>query len=66
MEATTIGLGPFKPAIRWNDRLFIVNKLYDDEDKARAFAKQITDKIECDILETLNIRGFRTSVAHPR
>jgi hypothetical protein len=44
--ATTKGLGPFKPAIRMNGVLYVLDQSFDNEDEAHAFANDLCQAID--------------------
>lgn len=58
MQATTVGAGPFKPAIRFNGEMFIQNIPYIDEDEALKQAQRMYEKFLSNVREILRTEGF--------
>lgn len=58
VTATTSGTGPFYPAVKWNDKTWICQRRFDDEDKAAEFAKKVITQIGDAINEALTDEDF--------
>jgi hypothetical protein len=53
ITATTLGLGPFYPAVRWNGELFIHPDQFTTEDEAIVLANELVGAIKNEIELTI-------------
>lgn len=51
MIATSFGTGPFYPAIRWYDRLWVAKVAFDNEDDAANAARGVVDYLNARAVE---------------
>ncbi len=55
MIATSFGLGPFKPAIRWYDRLWVCSSVeFENEDEAANAADGVVTYLNSKAVDYLN------------
>jgi len=58
MIATTVGQGPFQPAISWQGRLWVMPTEYASEDNAVIPAQQVLEQMLARATEALTAGGF--------
>ncbi len=58
MTPTTVGLGPFNPAIRFNHDLFVNPVDYDNEDDALEIAQVLVRAISSTVLNQMASARF--------
>lgn len=59
MIATSHGLGPFKPAIRWYDRLWVCEQApFDNEDDAASAADGVVTLLNARAVEYMTGLGY--------
>lgn len=60
MIATSQGLGPFKPAIRWYDRLWVTSNVEcQTEDEAIALADGVVSLLNARATDYINSLGYQ-------
>lgn len=64
MIATTVGLGPFKPAISFNGRTWVCGKEFFDEDEAVKEAQRTVEKILARATEVLTRHAYQPEESH--
>lgn len=58
--ATTVGTGPFKPAVRWNKRVWAhPTREFEHEDNALDFAKRVVTQVGDAINGALSSEDFQ-------
>lgn len=57
--ATTVGHGPFKPAIKMNDCTYVLDKTFDSEDDAARAANELCCLIDDKAFEMLLAANFK-------
>lgn len=57
--ATTKGLGPFKPAIKMYDSLYVLDNSFVSEDEAAAFANELCMLIDEKAIEIITVAGYK-------
>ncbi len=59
MIATTVGLGPFHPAIRWYDRTWVCSKVeFEYEDEACSVADGVVTYLNARAVDYINGLGY--------
>ncbi len=58
MIATTFGLGPFKPAIRWYDRLWVAKVEFESEDEACSVADGVVVYLNSEAADYISGLGY--------
>ena len=59
MIATSHGVGPFNPAIRWYDRLWICDRVaFESEDEAYNVAEGVVTYLNSQAVEYMNKLGY--------
>jgi len=58
MIPTTVGLGPFKPAIRWYDRLWVAGATFESEDEAASVADGVITYLNMQAVDYISGLGY--------
>jgi hypothetical protein len=58
MFATTVGTGPFRPAIRFQEKTFVGSETFEKEDDAIKASQELYGMIQAHIQKTLAENGY--------